>query len=146
MLNYYYYLLRTTWPALLVLFLLALFSLWRLTAAIHRTWHRERDAWGFLVLGTKIVAWSCVLGIYAWMFYLGHQDWFSRPAVLQGQVVEKEHHLGDRVYTVKVSDGSKAQNLAIDESGFDALQVGQRVIVRYLPQRREIIDCEVLAH
>jgi len=143
MLDYYGYLVRTTWPALLVLFLLWLFALWRLKAAVQRTWRLERDAWGFLVLAAKLVIWIGVLAIYSRMFYLGNQDWFERPAAIQGQITEKEYDPGAGLYTLKVSDGSLTQNLAIDAGGFAVLQVGQRVSVRYLPRRREIIDCEV---
>lgn len=120
--------------------------MWRLTAHFRKTWHTERDAWGFIVLGTKIVFLGSVLVIYSWMFVSEYGDWFAHPGTLQGEVLEKEVVMGPLHYILLIRDGSQTQTLSIDARTYEVLKVGERVKLVFLPERHQVIKCEVLAH
>ncbi|CAA7602938.1 Hypothetical protein DEACI_3761 [Acididesulfobacillus acetoxydans] len=152
MAEYYRYLWLSTWPAVIAVILVWLFVLCRLAGKARRTWRRERDAWGFLVLLGKSMVWIGVVAGCTAMFVMNDADWFRQPASCQGTVLSKEAVGGRYSFQIgaagRKADGKGAgavRELFLDQTTYRLLSVGERVSVVYLPVAKETVSLRILA-
>ncbi|HWQ42944.1 MAG TPA: hypothetical protein VN456_13030 [Desulfosporosinus sp.] len=144
MADYYYYLWSTTWPNLIVLFLIWGVIFTRLGWNFVGTWRYERDVWGFLLLSVKTLVWVGVLGIYTKLLLFSQPDWFAQPSFIQGSVSKKGYDSGLGSYILEVRSGSEQRQFYIDQNVYDQLKVEDQVKLMYLPVRREVVRCELM--
>lgn len=143
--EYYRYLLYTTWPAMVMLFFLCAYVIFR----IIRCWNKKtvypRDFLDYLSAGGKTLVWIAIGLSYAAMFYQSHGDWFVRPQVIQGEVQATEQVQGDEKFLLEVGDGSRLIVLSIDKPTYQAVYTGDKVRIIYLPVRKVAVTCQVIA-
>jgi len=144
MADYYCYLWSTTWPNLIVLFLIWGVILTRLGWKFVVTWRYERDAWGFLLLTGKTLIWVGVLGVYTKLLLFSQPDWFAQPSYIQGAVLEKGYDSKLGSYILEVHNGSEQRQFYIDQNVYKQLKVKDQVKLMYLPVRREVVRCELM--
>lgn len=144
MIDYYGYLWSTTWPNVIVLFLIWGVVLSRLGWKALDTWRYARDAWGFLVLAGKVLVWVGVLAIYTKLFFLSQPDWLAQPGFIQGLVQGKAYDSGSRAYVLDVRSGSEQKQFYVDHNVYELIKVEDQVKLMYLPVRREVVSCEVV--
>jgi len=144
MADYYRYLWSTTWPSLIVLFLIWGFVLYRLAWKILKTWRYAHDAWGFLLLMGKSVMWVGVLFIYTKLLFFSQPDWLSQPGYIQGAVQQKSYDSGLKSYILEVRSVNDKKQFYIDKSAYDQLKIEDQVKLMYLPTRRNVVRCEVV--
>lgn len=144
MADYYRYLWSTTWPNLIVLFLIYGVILSRLVWKFFRTWRYARDAWGFLLWAMKASLWVGVLGIYTELFLFSQPDWFHKPGIIQGSVQGKSYDSGLNSYVVDIRSGVHRKQFYVDYHVYELLKVDDQVKLMYLPTRREVVRCELV--
>lgn len=144
MLKYYSYLWSTTWPNLIVLFLIWAVVLSRLVWRFVGTWRYAHDAWGFLLLAGKALIWIGVLGIYTKLLLFSQPDWLSQPGFIQGLVQGKAYDSGSRFYVLDVRTGSAQNQFYVDYNVYEQLNIEDQVRLMYLPIRREVVRCELV--
>lgn len=145
MTDYYHYLWSTTWPYLLVLFLIWGFVLFRLGIKWLQTWRQARDAWGFFVFTGKILVWCVVLGVYTEIFLFSQPDWFKQPGLIQGSVQSKSFRPEEGIYVLDIRSGSEQKQFYIDGTVYEQLKIDDQVKLTYLPVRHEVVRCELLS-
>ena len=146
MADYYRYLWSTTWPNLIVLFLIWGVVFFRLGWKFVNSWRYERDAWGFLLLTGKTLIWVGVLGIYTELLLFSQPDWLAQPSFIQGSVLEKAYESGLRSYVLEVRSDSEPKRFYIDQKVYEQLKVEDQVKLMYLPVRREVVRCELVGN
>ena len=144
MLEYYSYLWRTTWPNLIVLFLIWAIVLSRFGWKFKATWRYAHDVWGFLVLAAKALIWIGVLGVYTELLFFSQPDWLSQPGYMQGSVVGKTYDSGASTYVLDVRTGSEQNQFYVDYNVYEHIKVEDQVKLMYLPARREVVRCELV--
>ncbi len=144
MLEYYSYLWSTTWPNLIVLFLIWVVVLARLTWKFVGTWRYAHDAWGFFLLAVKALIWIGVLGVYTKLLLYSQPDWLSLPGYFQGSVQGKAYDSGLGSYVLDVRNGSVQNQFFIDLNVYEQLNIEDQVKLMYLPVRREVVRCELV--
>jgi len=144
MLDYYCYLWSTTWPNLIVLFLIWGIVISRLVWKSVGTWRYEHDAWGLLLLTGKTFIWVGVLGVYTKLLLFSQPDWFAQPSYIQGSVLEKAYDSRLGSYILEVRNGSEQRQFYIDQNVYKQLKVEDKVKLMYLPVRREVVRCELM--
>jgi len=144
MTDYYRYLWSTTWPNLIVLFLIWGVVLSRLVWKYVCTWRYAHDAWGFLLLAGKTLIWIGVLAIYTDLLFFSQPDWLAQPGFVQGSVQGKAYDSGSRSYVLDVRSGSEQKQLSVDKNVYDQIKVEDQVKLMYLPARREVVRCELV--
>ena len=144
MIDYYGYLWSTTWPNMVVLFLIWGVVLSRLGWKILGTWRHAHDAWGFLLLTGKVLIWAGVLVIYTKLLFLSQPDWLAQPGYIQGSVQAKAYDSGARSYVLDVRSGSEQKQLYIDQNVYEKIKLEDQVKLLYLPVRREVVRCELV--
>ena len=144
MLDYYRYLWSTTWPNLIVLFLVWAVVLSRLVWKFVSTWRYAHDAWGFLLLAGKTLIWIGVLGIYTELLFFSQPDWLAQPGFIQGSVQGKAYDSGSRSYVLDVRSGSEQKQFYVDHNVYEQLKIEDQVRLMYLPVRREVVRCELV--
>ena len=144
MLDYYSYLWSTTWPNLIVLFLIWGVVLSRLVWKFVGTWRYARDAWGFLVLAVKAIVWAGVLVVYTKLLFSSQPDWLAQPGFIQGSVQGKAYDSGSRSYVLEVRSGSEQKQFHVDQNVYAQIKVEDQVKLMYLPVRREVVRCELV--
>lgn len=144
MLDYYSYLWSTTWPNLIVLFLIWAVVLSRLVWKFVGTWRYAHDAWGFLLLAGKALIWLGVLVIYTELLFFPQPDWLSQPGFIQGSVQGKAYDSGSRSYVLDVRTGSVQNQFYVDHNVYEQLNLEDHVRLMYLPVRREVVRCELV--
>ncbi|MCB8814106.1 hypothetical protein [Desulfosporosinus shakirovi] len=144
MADYYSYLWSTTWPSLIVLFLIFAMVLSRLVWKSVNTWRNARDVWGFLLLALKVSIWIGVLGVYTELFLFSQPDWFDKPGIIEGSVQGKAFDSGLSSYSVDIRSGTQQMQFYVDYFVYEKVKVDDQVELMYLPTRREVIRCEVL--
>jgi hypothetical protein len=144
MLEYYSYLWSTTWPNLIVLFLIWAVVLSRLVWKFVGTWRYAHDAWGFLLLAGKALIWLGVLGIYTELLFFSQPDWLSQPGFIQGSVQGKAYDSGSGTYVLDVRTGSVQNQFYVDHNVYEQLNIEDQVRLMYLPVRREVVRCELV--
>jgi len=145
MLEYYGYLWSTTWPNLVGLILIGALVLSRLVWKYVSTWRYAHDAWGFLLLAAKTVLWLVVLGIYTELLLFSQPDWLSKPGYTQGSVAGKNYDSGLKAYVVDVRTGAARNQFYVDQIVYEQLKINDQVKLMYLPVRREVVRCELVA-
>jgi hypothetical protein len=143
MTDYYRYLWSTTWPNLIVLFLIWGFVLSRLVWKFVRTWRYEHDGLGFFLLTWKILVWVLVLGIYTELFLFSQPDWFFQPGYFQGSVLSKTYDSRLRSYLLEVHSSKEQEQFFIDQNVYNQVKIKDEVKLMYLPERREVVRCEL---
>lgn len=144
MADYYHYLWSTTWPNLIVLFLIFGVVLFRLSWKFVSTCRCARDAWGFSLWVAKALIWVGVLGIYTELLLFSQPDWFDRPGIIQGSVQGKAFDSGSSLYVIDIRNGSERMQFYIDHYVYEQLKVDDQVKLMYLPARREVVSCELV--
>lgn len=144
MADYYGYLWSTTWPNLIVLFLIYGIVLTRLIWKFFKTWHYTRDAWGLLLWAVKASIWVGVLGVYTELFLFSQPDWFNKPGNIEGSVQGKSFESGTSLYIVDIRSGVQRKQFYVDYEVYEKLKVEDQVKLMYLPSRREVVRCEVI--
>jgi len=144
MADYYRYLWSTTWPSLIVLFLIWGVVLYRLGRKTLKTWRYAHDAWGILLLTGKALMWTGVLVIYTKLLFFSQPDWLSRPGYIVGSVQGKTYNSGLKSYILEVRSGNEKRQFFVDKNVYDQLKVADQVKLMYLPTRREVVRCEVV--
>lgn len=144
MADYYRYLWSTTWPNLIVLFLIYGVILSRLGWKFFRTWRYARDAWGFLLWLAKVSIWVGILGVYTELLLFSQPDWFHKPGIIQGSVQGKSFDSGSSSYVVDIRSGVQQTQFYVDSYVYEQLNVDDQVKLMYLPARREVVRCELL--
>ena len=144
MLDYYNYLWSTTWPNLIVLFLIWGLVLSRLGWKILKTWRYAHDAWGFLLLTGKALIWAGVLTVYTELLFFSQPDWLSQPGYMLGSVQAKTYDSGLRSYVLEVRSGTEQKQFYVDKNVYDQLKVEDQVKLMYLPTRRDVVRCELV--
>lgn len=145
MLVYYSYLWSTTWPNLIVLFLIWGFVLSRLGWKILKTWRYAHNTWGFLLLTGKVLIWAGVLAIYTELFLFSQPDWLAQPGYILGAVQKKTYDSGSGSYVLEVRSGADQKQFYVDKNVYDQLMVQDQVKLMYLPTRREVVRCELVS-
>ncbi|MDR3600680.1 MAG: hypothetical protein P4L49_09415 [Desulfosporosinus sp.] len=144
MADYYSYLWSTTWPNVIVLFLIWGIVLSRLGWKILKTWRYAHDAGGFLRLTGKALIWIGVLAIYTELLLFSQPDWLAQPGFVQGSVQGKAYDSGARAYVLDVRNGSEQQQFYVDYNVYKQIKVQDQVKLMYLPKRREVVRCELV--
>jgi len=144
MADYYRYLWSTTWPSLIVLFLIWGVVLSRLSFKILKTWRYAHDAWGFLILTGKVLVWAGVLAIYTELLFFSQPDWLAQPGYIIGPVQGKVYNVSLKSYVLEVGNGTEKKQFYVDKNVYDQLKVEDQVKLTYLPTRREVVRCEVV--
>lgn len=144
MADYYSYLWSTTWPNLIVLFLIFGVVLSRLVWKLLNTWRNARDVWGFLLLTIKVLIWGGVLSVYTELFLFSQPDWFNKPGIIQGAVQGKAFDSASSLYSVDIRSGAQQMQFYVDFFVYENLKVDDQVKLMYLPTRREVIRCELV--
>jgi hypothetical protein len=144
MIDYYCYLWSTTWPNVIVLFLIWGVVLSRLAWKILATWRYAHDAWGFLVLTGKVLIWVAVLASYTELLFYSQPDWLTQPGFVQGSVQGKAYDSGSNAYVLDVRSGSEQKQFYVDHNVYEQIKVEDQVKLMYLPQRREVVRCELV--
>lgn len=168
--EYYYYLVRTTWPGLLVLFFV-LFIIGVKAAEVSLKARRSGRGWRTLPLWLiKMLGWSGIFGIYLLMFLPANPDWIARPALSSGTIAELRPLEQGKVLILlaAAAEGSGKDEPAAEGSGKVApaekssgevsayltlyadsqfslkVRVGDMVEFTYLPHKKEIVKCQSL--
>ena len=144
MADYYRYLWGTTWPNLIVLFLIWGVILSRLVWKFVGTWRYAHDVWGFLLLAGKVLIWIGVLVIYTELLFFSQPDWLSQPGNILGSVEGKAYDSGSRCYVLDVRTGSVQNQFYVDQNVYEQLNIEDQVRLMYLPVRREVVRCELV--
>lgn len=144
MADYYRYLWSTTWPNLIVLFLIWAVVLSRLVWKFVSTWRYAHDAWGFILLAGKALIWIGVLGIYTELLFFSQPDWLSQPGYSLGLVEGKAYDSGAGSYVLDVRTGSVQNKFYVDHNVYEQLNIEDQVRLMYLPVRREVVRCELV--
>lgn len=144
MLEYYSYLWSTTWPNLIVLFLIWAVVISQLIRKFVGTWCHARDAWGFFTLTGKALIWVGVLVIYTELLFFSQPDWLAQPGFIQGSVQGKAYDSGSRAYVLVIRNGSEQKQFSVDQNVYEQLKVEDQVKLMYLPVRREVVRCELV--
>ena len=144
MLEYYSYLWSTTWPYLSVLFLIWVSVLSRLAWKFVGTWRYAHDAWGFLLFAGRALIWIGVLAIYTELLFFYQPDWLSQPGYIQGYVEGKGYDSGSRSYVIDIRTGSVQNQFYVDQNVYVQLNLEDQVRLMYLPERREVVRCELV--
>ena len=144
MIDYYYYLWSTTWPNMVVLFLIWGIIFFRLGWKILNTWRYAHDAWGFLLLTGKALIWVGVLVIYTKLLFFSQPDWLVQPGYIQGSVQGKAYDSGSRSYVIDIRSSSEQKQLYIDQNVYEKIKLEDQVKLIYLPVRGEVVRCELV--
>jgi hypothetical protein len=128
----------------IVLFLIWGVVLSRLGWKILATWRYAHDAWGFLVLTGKVLIWVGVLATYTVLLFYSQPDWLTQPGFVQGSVQGKAYDSGSRSYVLDVRSGSEQEQFYVDHNVYDQIKVEDQVKLMYLPERREVVRCELV--
>lgn len=144
MLEYYCYLWSTTWPYLVVVFLIWTVVLSRLVWKCVDTWRYAHDAWGFLLLAGKMIIWIGVLAVYTELLFFSQPDWFSQPGYIQGSVEGKAYDSASKTYILNIRSGPVQNQFNVDNYVYEYLNIDDQVRLMYLPIRREVVRCEVV--
>ena len=144
MIDYYNYLWSTTWPNMVVLLFIWGVVLSRLGWKILKTWRYAHDAWGFLLLTGKALIWVGVLAIYTELLFFSQPDWLAQPGYIQGSVQGKAYDSGSRSYVLDVRSGSEQKQFYVDQNVYEQIKVEDQVRLMYLPERREVVRCELV--
>lgn len=108
------------------------------------TWRYAHNTRGFLLLTGKVLIWLGILAIYVELFFLSQPDWLAQPGFIQGSVQEKAFDSSSRSYVLDVRSGSEQKQFYVDQNVYGRIKVEDQVRLMYLPDRREVVNCELL--
>lgn len=144
MLDYYIYLWKTTWPEVLGLICLIPFIIARLIWKVVKDLERYRR-WGRLLIIPKAGFWLGILSSYLLMFYFANPDWFIPPKEVQGEIQGKYlTNSQGNPYSIQIKTGMDSLTLSVDYRTYKALNLGDKVKIKDLPNRLEVYQCEIL--
>ena len=140
--DYYYYLVRTTWPYLFVLFFMLTLVGSKLVQISVKTLRSDRGLRAVPLWLTRVLFWLGILGIYLMMFMPANRDWLAQPALVEGRISGIDTMAGERVL-IKLEEGSGEVVLYADSEFAAAVQLGDEVRLTYLAQKKEIVKCVI---
>lgn len=144
MAEYYGYLLRTSWPSVVALVILAVFVLARLIWKGQNTWKKGRTPGDLLLFSGRMAVWIAVLLVYLFIFFADHPDWFYKPFFFEGFLEEKTYNQANSKYEIAINRSGQRITLTVDRTLYGSLAAGDKIKVMYLPIRREVVGCDVL--
>lgn len=140
--EYYLYLIKISWPAVIGLFLvfvclgLRLYLIWT---------ERSNKQSGLMVI--RFIVIIVALLIYQDMFTRTHGDWFNSPGISRGiisslDIQTKQGEYSD--YIVIINSGEEKLSYKIDHRTYNQLHLGDLVEFEYLPQKKDVFRCTIL--
>ncbi|GAB6173459.1 hypothetical protein JCM15765_29370 [Paradesulfitobacterium aromaticivorans] len=144
--DYYYYLVRTTWPYLFVLFFMLTLVGFKFVQISVKTLRSGRGLRAVPLWLTRVLFWMGILGIYLMMFMPANRDWLAQPALVEGRISGIDTMAGERVL-IKLEEGSgevTGEVILYADSEFAAtVQLGDEVRLTYLAHKKEIVKCVI---
>lgn len=143
--DYYLFLLKLSWPALIGLFVIFIFLSIRFLQTIRDLQIHsggKRRSW---LLGFRLVISIIVLLIYQDMFLKNYPDWAEQPGISQGMVYALNHP-GDSIseYIVEIKEGGHSLFFIVDENTYKMLNLNDYVKIEYLPFKKDVIKFTIL--
>lgn len=140
--EYYLYLLKISWPALSALIVVYFFLGIRVINKI-RSNNLRSSPKNFALVALSLAA----LVIYTHMFGQNFGDWFQKPSLRQGTVVDLQEKgepwTANKYYLLLESEG-RVLTLNIDQATFKKLRKHDLLQVNFLPLKKEVFRCQVL--
>jgi len=145
--DYYNYLFAISWPALGGLFLIYLFFLVRFYQVFRLYLKKNVKSKRIKLLGRFFLT-VIILLIYTNMFIISYGDWLKPPLQAKGTVTALELKQGpepvDQRYLLTLNSGEEKLTVSVDSTIYNSLLQGDQVIIKYLPERKEVYSCTVL--
>lgn len=144
--DYYLYLAKISWPALIGLFVIYMFIGLRFFYNLrnYRVGNLERNRYWFLSL--RIVISIMVIGIYQDMFNKSYPDWLEQPGITYGVVysLDTYHNSRSYDYIISIRDGDNSHTFKVDKILFKELQLDDQIRIEYLPIKKDVVRCTIL--
>ena len=143
--DYYLYLVKASWPALIGLFVIFVFLGFRLLQTVKDAKAQgssNRRPW---LLSIRVVISVLVLILYQDMFFKNYPDWVEKPGRSQGVVnilSYSQDNPGE--YIVGIKDGERNLSFIVDKDTFDKLNVDDYIRIEFLPVKKNVISCTIL--
>ena len=144
--DYYIYLVKISWPALIGLFVIYLFIGLRFIHHI-RNYRADNSArkkhW---LLGIRLIVSLMVLAIYQDMLVKNYPDWLEQPNITNGVVYSLDviHHPWGYDYIIGVKDGVNSQSFSVNKVIYDRLELDDYIKIEYLPVKKDVFRCTIL--
>lgn len=143
--DYYQYLWKATWIEALGIVLLGLFILIRYIWKAYAKTQKGLKLKDKLILIFKGMGWILVYSTYLLIFNASEPDWFAKPIQVQGEIQGKSMTPDSHnPYSIEIEWDSGRETLLLDSYTYRELETGQRVNVTFLPNRLQVISCEIL--
>jgi len=148
--DYYIYLLKISWPALLGLTAVFLFLGARCYLAVvgyissPKTGSSPKTSAGILALLFRVALTFIVFFIYSLMFIQSYADWGYRPSQFKGIITELKNEPEGGRYTLTLKNEQETLTVSIDGTAYNKLYQDDLVEVAYLPVKKEVFRCTVL--
>lgn len=142
--DYYTYLMKITWPEVIITSSIIIFLLARLIRKVRRDLKRYKK-WGRMLIILRVGFWVGIALAYLFMFGRAYPDWFSRPREIQGELQGKSlTNSQENPYSVQIQEGTMLLSLSVDYRTYKTLELGDQVKMTALPHRLEVYQCEIL--
>lgn len=144
--DYYFYLLKISWPALIGLFVIYMFIGLRFLHNLRddRVGNSGNRRYWFLSL--RIAISIMVIGIYHDMFTKSYPDWLEQPGISYGVVysLDTYHNSKSYDYIISIRDGDNNRTFKVNRMIFEELQVEDQIRIEYLPIKKDVVRCTIL--
>jgi hypothetical protein len=142
-LDYYKYLFKISWPALVGLFIIYSLLGIRLIQAVKKNVSGKQLKMPVLI---RFFFTLVVLSIYTTMFVRSYGDWFYQPSVSRGvvQSVAKNQTAILEDYLLTLKSGEESITVSIDKSLYKNLITDDLIEIAYLPSKKEVFRCTIL--
>ncbi len=144
--DYYLYLVKISWPALIGLFVIYMFIglrfLYNLRA--YRLGNSQNNRYWYLSL--RIVISIIVIGIYHNMFIKSYPDWLEQPSISYGVVysLDTYHNSRSYDYIISIRNGDNSQTFKVNQMIYEELQLNDQIRIEYLPVKKDVVRCTIL--
>lgn len=143
--DYYLYLIKISWPALIGLFIIFIFLSLRFFCYLqhYRAGKLEKNQYRHWLLGLRFIISITVLVIYQDMFVKNYPDWLSLPSVSYGVVysLEVTNELADQYYIISINNGEESLSFKVDQNIFNEFKVNDAVKIEYLTVKKDVFRC-----
>ncbi|KUO65635.1 MAG: hypothetical protein APF84_15055 [Gracilibacter sp. BRH_c7a] len=144
--DYYFYLVKISWPAIIGLFIIYMFIFLRFLHNFRYYREGKSDKNRFGLLGLRLVISIMVIAIYQDMFAKSYPDWLEQPGISYGVVysLETYHNSRSYDYIISIRDGDNKLSFKVDKIIFDELQLEDEIQIEYLPIKKDVFRCTIL--
>lgn len=144
--DYYLYLVKISWPALIGLFVICMFFILRFLHNLHHYKVGSSEKNRYWLLSLRIVISLMVLAIYQDMFTKSYPDWFEEPGISYGVVysLDTYHNSRSYDYIISVRDGNNNIAFKVNQMIFEELQLEDQIRIEYLPIKKDVVRCTIL--